>query len=122
MSQPTKSDSAVLMANQLIAICIATKNLNDQIVAFNTKNTDLSPDTIWRQMATATPNADGSQGTADGTPNLAHPITVGGINRAEADLLTGLTFAVEIIQFLNGTLATNRAAINRLTVLDTLAG
>jgi hypothetical protein len=122
MSQPSKSDTALAMANQLIALSAQFKSIYDQMVAFNTRNTDLSPDTQWRQMATAAVNADGSIGTADGTPVLAHPITVGGLNRAEADLLPGLTFVGELIQFVNGTLPTARAQVNRLAIIDTLTG
>jgi hypothetical protein len=122
MAQPTKNDTALGMANQLISLCGQLKAASDAFTAFNQRNTDLSPDTFWRQMATAAVNADGSIGAADGAVNLAHPITVGGLNRAESDLLPGLTLALEFVAFLNGTLATNRAQVNRLTVIDTLVG
>lgn len=123
MSQPTKNDTSLSMANQLVSLCGRLKAISDDFVAFNLRNTDLSPDTFWRQMATAPVNADGTIAqAADGTPNLAHPITAGGLNRAESDLLQGLTLAGELVQFLNGTLPTGRAAVNRLLVIDTLVG
>ena len=122
MAQNTKQDTAIGMANELCQIVTQIQSLRARVEAFNVRNTTLSPDTIWRQMATAAKNADGSQGAADGTPVLADPITVGGIDRAEADLLTGLTLVIEFDQFVSGTLPTNRAAIDRRPIIDILAG
>lgn len=122
MAQPTKNDTSLTMANQLVALCQQIKNVSDAVTQFNTRNTDVSPDAYWRQMPTAGVNADGTIGAADGTPNLAHPITAGNLNRAEADLLQGLTALAEFTQFLNGTLPAGRVGVNRLAVLDTLTG
>jgi hypothetical protein len=122
MAQFTKQETAVSMANDLITIAQTFRDLRNRIVAYNAKNASVSPDTIWRQMATAAKNADGSNGTTDGTPVLTNTITVGGINRAEADLLPGLTLLLEFDQFVSGTLPTGRAAIDRRAVIDTIAG
>lgn len=122
MANATKSDTAIGMANNLISLAAQLKALYDAATAFNGRNASFSPDTYWRQMATAAVSADGSLGAADTPLNLAHPITVGGLNRAEADLLPGVTLMIEFGQFIGGTLPTNRAQVNRLGTLDTLIG
>lgn len=123
MSQNTKQQTAIAMASQLCGLVSQIKQLRDTSAAFVQANTDFSPDTFWRAMQTAPVNADGSiSSTPDTNPVLSDPIIVGGLERAEADLLTGLTLVIELGEFLGGTLPTNRAAINRNPTIDALAG
>lgn len=123
MAGTTKQQTAIVMAGQVVAFSAALQQLRDSIATFLVHNTDYSPDTFWRLMATAPVPGDGTiSGTPDGTPVLTNPITEGNINRAEADLLTGLTLLIELNEFFAGTLPTNRAAINRNPTIDVLAG
>lgn len=123
MANTTKQQTAIAMAATLISLNQQLQALRNSAAAFIQANTDFSPDTLWRQMTTAAVNADGSISiTPDESPTLTNPITVSGLNRAEADLLTGLTLMIELGEFLGGTLPTNRAATNRNPTIDTLAG
>jgi hypothetical protein len=79
--------------------------------------------TIWNAMATTAQNADGSLGTADGTPNNAHVIDTrlaGAANLATPISATNLANAVTLLQaldafFTNAVVATsNRDAIMNL--------
>lgn len=74
----------------------ANNNLQDLYNQYN--NEGLSA--VWAAMATAAQNTDGSLGAADGSPNSAHPITVGNINKSQAKLVAGITCAIQLNNFI----------------------
>lgn len=84
--------TAIGMANQAIAIGQQLAALDDAIGAFLGQYNAIIPDTQWSAMATATTATDGSiSQTPDGTPNNAHPITVGSINKSRNQLISLIT-------------------------------
>ncbi len=70
----TKLDQAISGANALIGIMKQLKAVRLAANDFVTQYTSEGFSTTWGAMATAAVNADGSLGTADGTPTAGHPI------------------------------------------------
>ena len=70
----TLNSQAVKTANQIVALSAQLIATYQQIVALDAAWTDTSAATVLAAMGTIAPNADGSLGTPDGTPNAAHPI------------------------------------------------
>jgi hypothetical protein len=81
---------------------------------------DIAPTTIWSNLATFAWNADGSTGAADGTPNTAHPISVSGLNRSEAQLAAGVQLLADFQTFVAGGALTGTASRN--ATIDQLVG
>lgn len=95
MSADTKQTKAVAAANFALSVGQQLANIRDAINTFLVKNTNEGYTTTWSSFATCAQNADGSLGTADSTPNTAHPIdtrTAG---------LTGLANSVSETQLAN---------------------
>ena len=123
MANTSKQETALNMASALITLAQSLQGVRNTASTLLDANDSLSPDTFWREMQTASVNADGSiSETPDPAPVLTNPITVGSLYRAEMDLLTGLTLFIELNQFLDGTLPPDRAAVERNVTVDTLAG
>ena len=94
----SKQQDAISAANDLGNLMTILRFARDQAQAFVTKYNNAGWSATWAAMATAAQNADGSLGTADATPNTAHPIAVGGIYRSQQALVAGV---VTLEQFLN---------------------
>lgn len=122
----TPQSQAVGLANQAASIAQQILVLRATVNDFITQYNDTSASTIWNALATCAQNADGSLGTADGTPNTAHPIdnrVITGLTRAtSATNLTNLVAALEVFQnFLTGS-GGNITAANRNAVFDLFSG
>jgi hypothetical protein len=70
----TQQSQAIQIANNLCAIDSLLMSVYQQMVALDAAWTDTGAATVIAAMATAPLLADGSLGTADVTPNVAHPI------------------------------------------------
>lgn len=84
------------IANTIIDIVQQLSLLKGRIDAVAAQFTQLTSQTTLNAMATCAVNADGSLGTADGSPNAAHPIdtrVIQALNRAvlASDLGSALT-------------------------------
>ena len=66
--------------------------------------TENAAQNVWKAMATAAQNADGSLGAADGTPVNTHPITTGNLDMTANDIINALNDMVMITNVFNGTL------------------
>lgn len=71
----TPQTQAIQVANGLISAAQQLMNLYQLMVQLDQQWTDQSVATIVAAMATVTQNADGSMGAADGSPNVAHPLS-----------------------------------------------
>jgi hypothetical protein len=70
----TPQAQAIAIANQLIAIAQQTMSLYDQMTTIDQQWTDQGAAVIIAALGTVAQNTDGSLGTPDVTPNIAHPI------------------------------------------------
>lgn len=95
----TKQSKAIAAANNALAIAQQLSNIRNAINILLTENTNNGYTTTWSSFATAPFNADGSLGTADSTPNTAHPIDT------RVTGLAGLANAVSETQLANLVLA-----------------
>jgi hypothetical protein len=84
--------------NQFTAWYYAVQRVNQ----LSTKN---GAQNGWKAMATAAYNNDGSIGTADGTPNNAHPITVSNLDMSANDIINALNDMITLCSVFDGTLA-----------------
>lgn len=98
---PTQSaqQSAVQAAQDLADLMALAKQLRDKGAAFVTRYNSEQYANVWGAMATAAPNGDGSLGAADGTPNAAHPIAVGGIYRSKNQLVAAVVLLQQFANF-----------------------
>lgn len=94
--------SAVAAANQLVALMNQARLLRASINEFVNQYNSEGYSSAWNAMATAAQNADGSLGTADGTPVTTHPITTAGMpaGRTATQLVAGVTFCQDYQKFL----------------------
>jgi hypothetical protein len=120
----TKQDNAVTFANWLLSLAQTAQNLRanlaDAVKRYNSENYN----TVWNAMATAVQNADGSLGTADGTPNVAHPLDTrvfANLSKAVSatQLVAMITFANDFASFL-GNVAVGTS--QRSQTIDDLVG
>src|SRR5579859_8118295 len=120
MTQATKQSAAVNGANALGALVQSLLSVRSQVNEFVSKYNDENWSAVWNALPTAPANADGSLGTADGTPNNAHPI--------DTRIISGLTFPVAANDLMNAVAAIEAlqnyftggavGALNRNAVLD----
>jgi hypothetical protein len=73
-SSTNLESQAIGVANTLLTTAQSLVGLINTINQTSGQYTQLTLGTVFAAMPTATPNADGSLGTADATPNVAHPI------------------------------------------------
>lgn len=66
---------AIQIVNQLIANSQQLMTLYQSMVTLDQQWTDDAAANTIAAMSTVTLNSDGSPGTADGSPNVAHPIS-----------------------------------------------
>lgn len=72
----TLQSQALQVANQLMSLSQQLLGIYQQMVILDAAWSDDAAATVIAAMATTALNADGSAGTADATPNAAHPINL----------------------------------------------
>lgn len=90
----TLQSRAINAANGMLAISQQLSALRATINQFVTQYNSEGFSTVWNALGTCAQNTDGSLGTADGSPNTAHPINTG--------TYTTLNRAVSATQLING--------------------
>jgi len=116
----TEQATAINYAQSILQLLGQLQAVRNQVAAMVITYADLAPSTIWNNLATFAWNADGSAGTADGTPNTAHPISVSGLNRSEVQLAAGVQLLADFQTFVaGGALA---ATSSRNATIDQLVG
>ena len=116
----TKQTMAVAAINRLLAIMVqlqATRaSINDFVEDYNGANWSA----VWNALPTAPANTDGSLGTADGSPNNAHPIDTRIIPNLNTDMAANdLVNGVAMLQAFQAFLTNSAVATaNRNAVLD----
>jgi hypothetical protein len=70
----TQQSQAIQVANNFCANAAAILAAYQEIIALDAAWTDNGVANVLNALATAALNADGTLGTADGSPNNAHPI------------------------------------------------
>lgn len=97
----TTQAQAIAAAQQVIGFAQTMEFFRRDATEFLKKYASEGYSTYWNNLATAVPNADGSLGATDATPNPAHPITVSGINRSANALVAMVTFLNDFQAFLS---------------------
>ncbi len=116
----TEQQNAVNFANQLAIFAANLQNLRGLVSSLQQVNASVNYNTIFLQLATFAWNADGSAGAADSSPIATHPISAGGINRSENQLL-GMTYMLTDFQtFLSG--GALSATGSRSATIDQMVG
>lgn len=103
----TQQSQAVNLANGFLALASAAQQLGLLANQLVTQYGSISANNTWNSMVTSALNADGSLGTADGSPNVAHVIdtrVVTGLNRSISpnNLVQLEVFAVAFQAFMSG--------------------
>ena len=105
----TQQSQAIQNANTIISLSQQVMGLYVAITQANNAWNDDGSLTVIQALATCALNADGSLGTADGTPNNAHPIDIrvaanSGLSRAASEntIASCLTQLNNIVSFING--------------------
>ena len=94
MATVTPNDRAITAANTLIALASQLELLTEQALAFQAAYGVQNWPTVWSALGTTATAADGTLGTADGTPNTAHAI--------DTRIYPGLSKAVSETALANG--------------------
>lgn len=111
MPQQSKQALAITAAQTVASLMSQLKGLHDAVNAFLTTYNNNSYDTTWQALPTTTFNADGTVGTADGSPNNAHPISVPASSPllvARNDLLTGVGCLQNFQSYMTGVAVTTQ--------------
>lgn len=95
----TKQTGAVNAAIQLVGLAQQFQSIRAAAKAFVDQYNSEGWNNFWNAMATYVINADGSVGTADGSPNVAHPISVSGVNKSATSLIAGVTLLQDFLNF-----------------------
>lgn len=120
----TPSSQAIQTANQLISLSQQLLAIYQQMLVIDAAWTDDTVATTVAAMSTTTLNADGSIGTADSTPNVAHPMSLTvypTLSRAISSNQLGQakTILDGIVNYVGGTAVTTqvgaRAILNAVT-------
>jgi len=120
----TPQSQAIQVANQLMSLSQQLLGIYQQMVILDAAWSDDAVATIVAAMATTALNADGSPGTADGTPNVAHPInlvTYPSLQRAvsSTQIAQAKTIMDGIVNYVGGSAVTTqagaRAILNAVT-------
>lgn len=74
MSAATQQSQAIQVANSLFGLAAQLMSIYTQMVALDAAWSDNGLAAVIAAMGTVTLNADGSLGTVDSTPNVAHPL------------------------------------------------
>lgn len=110
----TQQSQAIAVANQLISLSNQLMSIYQQMVALDAAWTDQGVATVLAALTTAALNTDGSLGTADGTPNVAHPInpaTYPSLSRAVSSNQIGQakTIMDGLVSYVNGQAVSTQA-------------
>jgi hypothetical protein len=121
MANATQQSAAVNAANALGDLIVnQLLTLRSAVNEYVTKYNDANFSAVWNALPTAPANTDGSLGTADGSPNVAHPIDTRVVSTLRyprsADDYVNAVAALQALQnfFTGGVVAT----LNRNQVLD----
>jgi hypothetical protein len=106
----TPQTQAMQIANGLISAAQGLMSVYQLMLTLDAQWTDDNAATIIAAMATASQNADGSLGAADGSPNVAHPITSPLLNRAISSnsIASIKTIMDGIVAYVNGSAVTTQ--------------
>src|SRR4029077_14269975 len=119
----TPQSQAINGANDLLFVMQQLQQVRATVDNYVRQYTASNYSAAWNAAATAAQNTDGSLGTADGTPNTAHPIhtrLAGAANLSIPISAANLVNGVALLQalqafFTNGAVATsNRDAVLNL--------
>lgn len=102
MSQ-TQQAAAISFYQQVASIQTQMLSLLAQIKPLLTANTDQSYATVLSNFPTGAQSADGSIGAADGSPNVAHPITIplgAPLNKSANQFALGLQNMVDYVSLM----------------------
>jgi hypothetical protein len=113
----TPQQTAINFAVQGMTLAQNLSTLSASVAAYMAQYSAIVPDTQWIQMATFVLNADGSSGAADATPNNAHPISIGGINKSRAQLIAMITAFIQFQNLMNNAAVTQGAYGTNLNVV-----
>jgi hypothetical protein len=108
----TPQTQAIQVADQLIQLSQDLMAVYNQMVVLDAAWTDQAVATTLAAMQTSSLNADGSIGAVDGTPNVAHPISVGGMTRSiSSNQVAQLKTILDgVVAYINGTAVTTQAS------------
>jgi hypothetical protein len=108
----TPQTQAVQVANGLIGAAQQFMSIYAQLVTLQQQWTDNAVATTLSLMATAALNSDGSLGAADGSPNVAHPMTNVGLSRAiSSTQVTQIKTILDgFVTYINGSAVTTQAS------------
>lgn len=121
----TQQSQAIANANTVLSLSQQLLTLYNAIIAANNAWNDDASLTVLQNMGTVALNADGTLGTADGTPNNAHPLNIGtytALSRAVSvnSLASALTQLNAVVAFVNGSQAGPTAGVR--SVLNQVTG
>ena len=116
----TTQQTAINFATSMMSMAAQIQSVRSQLAAMTIQYTDIAPVPLWQAMATFAWNPDGSVGAADGTPVNSHPISVGGLNRSEAQLATMVQFLADFNTFMTG--GALGATTSRNVIIDQIVG
>jgi hypothetical protein len=112
MAQQSKQQTAIAAAQTVASLMQQLRSIHDAVNAFMATNTNNSYDTTWVAFPTTVFASDGTVGTADGTPNNAHPISVPVATPllvSRNDLLTAVGCLTNFQSFMTGVAVTTQA-------------
>ena|SRR5579859_479946 len=120
MATATKQSMAVGGANRLTSLMQQFQTFRASVNDYVTQYNDANWSAVWDALPTAAANADGTFGTADASPNNAHPIdtrVVSGLSAAMA--ANDMVNAVALLEALQAFLTNQAVATaNRNAVID----
>lgn len=99
----TKQASSINFAKQIISLNAQLLNVYAQILPALAANTDEAYMTTVAALPTGALNADGTVGTADGSPNVAHPITApvsDPLNKSSNQIATAMQVLTDFKSFM----------------------
>ena len=100
--QQAIADTQVMQQNLVALLSIYTS-----LKALNDRYNGLQYSATWAALQTAPLLPDGSiSETPDSVPNTSHPIVVGGVNKAQVTLVSGIVMAQQVIALMEGNAVT----------------
>lgn len=120
-------DIAISQANQITSFCVQLNQMLNLAKALQSQNAVTPFATAWNALKTAVLAADGTLGTADGSPVQTNPIDtrVAGYgalqrNNSSADFQGGLQAVVDFVTFMSGAQvnanAARQAQVNKVSL------
>jgi hypothetical protein len=111
----TPQSQALQIANQIMSLSQQLLGIYQQMVILDAAWTDDAAAATIAAMTTTTLNGDGSQGSADATPNTAHPISLTlypTLSRAvsSTQIAQAKTIMDGIVSYVGGTAVTTQAS------------